>query len=138
MLTRLNGHSVGGVLIRCFARRHPELVAGLVFVDSSHPDQLRRSTGQRKTLPWVRQQVTTSWLRAVAGVPRRSQEYRPFDSLPDDMAEATERCVEAPGTWWATRQEMHHWQHSWSPDAARLSAPGNPSAHHVTPSRASS
>ncbi|WP_432584945.1 alpha/beta fold hydrolase [Streptomyces sp. HD1123-B1] len=124
----LVGHSVGGVLIRCFARRHPELVAGLVFVDSSHPDQLRRSTGQRKTLPWVRQQVTTSWLRAVAGVPRRSQEYRPFGSLPDDMAEATEKCVEAPGTWWATRQEMHHWQHSWSPDAARLSAVSRPVA----------
>ncbi|MEU8824760.1 alpha/beta fold hydrolase [Streptomyces sp. NPDC048636] len=124
----LVGHSVGGVLIRCFARRHPELVAGLVFVDSSHPDQLRRSPGQRQSLPWVRQQVTTSWLKAMTGTLRRSEEYRPFSALPDDMAEATERCMAAPGAWWATRQEMHHWQHSWSPDAARLSAISRPVA----------
>ncbi|MFD8383907.1 alpha/beta fold hydrolase [Streptomyces sp. NPDC059679] len=124
----LVGHSVGGVLIRCFARRHPELVAGLVFVDSSHPDQLRRSPGQRQTLPWVRQQVTATWLRAMAGTLHQREEYRPFGSLPDGMAEATERRMAAPGTWWATRQEMRYWQHSWSPDAAQLSATFQPVA----------
>lgn len=36
------GHSMGGVFIRAFAAKHPDLVAGLVFVDSSHPDQLKR------------------------------------------------------------------------------------------------
>lgn len=34
----LIGHSMGGLLIRYFAHHHPELVAGLVFVDSSHED----------------------------------------------------------------------------------------------------
>jgi pimeloyl-ACP methyl ester carboxylesterase len=39
----LVGHSYGGVLVRLFAHEHPDDVAGLVLVDSSHPDQVRRN-----------------------------------------------------------------------------------------------
>lgn len=35
----LVGHSVGGANMLVFAGNHPEAVAGLVLVDSSHPDQ---------------------------------------------------------------------------------------------------
>jgi pimeloyl-ACP methyl ester carboxylesterase len=38
----LVGHSVAGFHVRLYAARHPERVAGLVLVDSSHPDQLHR------------------------------------------------------------------------------------------------
>ena len=38
----LVGHSIGGVLVRRFAERYPETVAGLVLVDSSHEEQFRR------------------------------------------------------------------------------------------------
>jgi pimeloyl-ACP methyl ester carboxylesterase len=38
----LVGHSVGGFNVRLFAGRYPEEVAGVVLVDSSHPDQLTR------------------------------------------------------------------------------------------------
>jgi pimeloyl-ACP methyl ester carboxylesterase len=38
----LVGHSFGGYNIRMFASRHRDQVAGMVFVDSSHPDQLNR------------------------------------------------------------------------------------------------
>lgn len=34
----LAGHSMGGMLVRVFADQHPEEVAGLVLVDSAHPD----------------------------------------------------------------------------------------------------
>src|SRR5205085_10280616 len=34
----LVGHSLGGPYIREFARRNPDTVAGMVFVDSSHED----------------------------------------------------------------------------------------------------
>ena len=35
----LVGHSLGGLYVQLFARRHPEEVAGLVLVDSTHPTQ---------------------------------------------------------------------------------------------------
>jgi pimeloyl-ACP methyl ester carboxylesterase len=38
----LVGHSAGGLHVRLYAARHPEQVAGLVLVDSSHPDQSHR------------------------------------------------------------------------------------------------
>lgn len=36
------GHSFGGYVAQLFAKRHPREVAGVVLVDSSHPDQYRR------------------------------------------------------------------------------------------------
>lgn len=38
----LVGHSLGGPLTMTYARLYPAEVAGIVFVDASHPDQLRR------------------------------------------------------------------------------------------------
>lgn len=38
----LVGHSAGGAFIRVFADRYPDDVAGLVFVDSSHPEMEER------------------------------------------------------------------------------------------------
>ena len=35
----LVGHSAGGLYMNMYARLYPEKVAGLVFIDSSHPDQ---------------------------------------------------------------------------------------------------
>lgn len=40
----LVGHSMGGLFIRVFAELFPKDVAGLVFVDASHPDQQLRSS----------------------------------------------------------------------------------------------
>lgn len=38
----LVGHSLGGLFIMAYAEQYPDEVAGLVFLDSSHPDQLNR------------------------------------------------------------------------------------------------
>lgn len=38
----LVGHSLGGVFILAYAEQYPDEVAGLVFLDSSHPDQINR------------------------------------------------------------------------------------------------
>ncbi|HVA42674.1 MAG TPA: alpha/beta hydrolase [Acidimicrobiales bacterium] len=38
----LIGHSLGGIYARLFQRRHPEVVAGMVLVDSSHEEMLGR------------------------------------------------------------------------------------------------
>lgn len=36
------GHSFGGYNMQVFARRYPYLIAGLVLIDASHPDQVER------------------------------------------------------------------------------------------------
>ncbi|MEV0237976.1 alpha/beta hydrolase [Nonomuraea sp. NPDC050786] len=66
----LAGHSYGGLLIRHFAHKYPEDVAGLVFVDSSHPDQLIRSHRQRMGLHFVEQDLRTSVTKATFGLMR--------------------------------------------------------------------
>ena len=37
------GHSFGGLIVQLFAGRYPNEVAGMVLVDSSHPDQVHRT-----------------------------------------------------------------------------------------------
>ncbi|NUR92455.1 MAG: alpha/beta hydrolase [Nonomuraea sp.] len=66
----LVGHSYGGLLIRHFAHLHPLDVAGLVFLDSSHPDQLDRSHRQRMGLHFVEQDLRTSITKATFGLMR--------------------------------------------------------------------
>ncbi len=38
----LVGHSFGGLVVQLYARLHPQATAGLVLVESSHPDQIER------------------------------------------------------------------------------------------------
>jgi pimeloyl-ACP methyl ester carboxylesterase len=57
----LVGHSFGGFNVRFFAGHYPEEVAGLVLVDSSHPQQFRRLPAR------FRQTYTVQmWLSRVA------------------------------------------------------------------------
>ena len=42
----LVGHSFGGLSIRAYASRHPEDVAGLVFVDPAHPEDWRQPSAE--------------------------------------------------------------------------------------------
>jgi len=46
----LVGHSFGGVIIRAFARAHAQEVAGLVFVDTLHPEEWCEPSSQQKRL----------------------------------------------------------------------------------------
>jgi pimeloyl-ACP methyl ester carboxylesterase len=50
----LVGHSFGGLLVRLYAARYPEEVAGLVLVDSAHEEQYLRAHREiRKLVPQV-------------------------------------------------------------------------------------
>lgn len=52
----LVGHSFGGFTIRVFAARHRSDVVGLIFVDSSHPEQAQRMPAAVR-----RKQVMLNW-----------------------------------------------------------------------------
>ena len=43
----LVGHSLGGLYMQLFAKTHPDEVAGVVLVDTTHPDQLERMKTER-------------------------------------------------------------------------------------------
>lgn len=57
----LVGHSFGGIYIRHFTSRFPDEVAGLVFVDSSHPEQDKRGATVMR--------ITTNLLFKAIGLP---------------------------------------------------------------------
>jgi pimeloyl-ACP methyl ester carboxylesterase len=53
----LVGHSLGGLLVRLYAARYPQEVAGLVLVDSAHEQQYARApTEIRELIPQVEDQ----------------------------------------------------------------------------------
>ena len=46
----LVGHSFGGMVVRAFARAHPSEVAGLVFVDTLHPEEWCEPSSEQRHL----------------------------------------------------------------------------------------
>jgi pimeloyl-ACP methyl ester carboxylesterase len=92
----LAGHSFGGLAVRAFADLYPELTAGLVLVDASHPDQwVRWPTPHADKILAVSQRISgwLGWfglLRALnlargisAGLPERQvAELRAGAALP--------------------------------------------------------
>jgi pimeloyl-ACP methyl ester carboxylesterase len=79
----LVGHSMGGLLIRQFARLHPELIAGMVLVDSPDESIIFRET----VMPYYRQGISMQRLLAVAarfGLVRLIGKHVPMLMLPDD------------------------------------------------------
>ena len=49
----LAGHSLGGPYIRVYTDMYPDEVTGLIFLDSSHPEQMERlERSQDSGLPW--------------------------------------------------------------------------------------
>jgi len=49
----LVGHSIGGLYMQVFAKQYPEEVAGVVLVDTTHPDQFERMKTERSGNYWL-------------------------------------------------------------------------------------
>jgi pimeloyl-ACP methyl ester carboxylesterase len=72
----LAGHSYGGLYAQMYARRYSEDVAGVVLVDSSHPEQFTRSAQGRAMYEQTRRLAAIYPLLARLGV------IRLFDLIP--------------------------------------------------------
>jgi pimeloyl-ACP methyl ester carboxylesterase len=72
----LVGHSYGGLYARMYADRYPNEVAGVVLVDSSHPEQFTRSPQGRAMYERARR------LTAIAALFSRLGLIRLFDIFP--------------------------------------------------------
>jgi pimeloyl-ACP methyl ester carboxylesterase len=86
----LVGASFGALLARLYTVRYPEDVAGLVFVDPAHEDDLfTMVNGQPRTIASLTEDEMRSTLPTTAlRIQRRSpQTGAPFDRLPPDLYE---------------------------------------------------
>ena len=75
----LVGHSLAGLYSRIYAKRYPEEVAGMVLVDSTHPDQFE---GSGLTLTMNRVVGIVGPLIAWVGIPRVFDLYPSHPELP--------------------------------------------------------
>lgn len=41
-------HSMGGLIARCYSKKYPQTLSGIVFVDASHPDQIQGTPSSLK------------------------------------------------------------------------------------------
>jgi pimeloyl-ACP methyl ester carboxylesterase len=98
----LVGHSFGGVIGRAYQRKHPQRVAGLVLIDSAHPDfSTMPVDGKQKKMS----EMTADEIRAVAA----QFKSRPRPPMPDPKMEPPfDRLPAAlhPAHLWA----MKKWQ----------------------------
>jgi pimeloyl-ACP methyl ester carboxylesterase len=118
----LVGHSVGGLLIRSFAHRHPDLVSGLVLVDATHPQQFARSRAQQLGMDTLRASLATARLRRSVGLPLPRHHGDLFLGLP---APAGERARASSRRWsglTATIAELRQCRQEWLDDAGRLTS----------------
>lgn len=69
----LVGHSLGGLYMQFYARRYPQEVAGLVLVDSTHPEQLK-GAGAKENWP--------TWIKLMFDVSLSSAASKELEALP--------------------------------------------------------
>lgn len=95
----LVGHSFGGVVVRQFAHKHPELVAGMVLVDSAHEEQFTKRFPEpvrQMASKMVRSMGPMAWV-AASGIPALLAQRLPTTpGLPAAIAEQ-ERAVRLAG-----------------------------------------
>ena len=68
----LVGHSIGGLYMQVFAKTHPEEVAGVVLVDTTHPDQLERMKAEHAGKYWLAQTMMTLGVVSTANAEVRA------------------------------------------------------------------
>lgn len=96
----LVGHSLGGIFARQFALRHPGSVAGMVFVDSSHEQQLAHFPPPGNSILRSQQYFRKAFVASEFGVPRL-QHACGLDAIrPELQAEAI--YIECQPTPWLT------------------------------------
>ena len=91
------GHSFGGYNAQLFARNYPDQTAGLVLIDSSHPEQIERLPGPEPgTVKRVRpgsNSYVVSW-------------YFPHPNFPDENALMAQRIMQSWQHKMTWREEM--------------------------------
>lgn len=107
----LVGHSFGGLVVRCFAGSYPQQIAGVVFADSLHAEELRRSSMQRRGMAWLEQSLKLSALQAFLRLGRRELDSQ-FTELPAADAVHARARLHLPGVYRAAAAELVSWKNA--------------------------
>lgn len=107
----LVGHAYGALVAGEFARRRADQVAGLVFADAWHPDELRRSVHQRKAMAYLEAQLQRSMLATLLR-PGRHEDFVALDALPAEQQPMAHRYLRRPLNWRTAHAELMSWKHS--------------------------
>jgi pimeloyl-ACP methyl ester carboxylesterase len=108
----LAGFSLGGGFAQVFAARHPEKIAGLVLIDSVHPQQYERlGPKARETQAQLESLFRIGGPLATFGVMRFLDPYRAVASLLDEpQASQFAAMSQRPSYWADTYAEARDWQ----------------------------
>jgi pimeloyl-ACP methyl ester carboxylesterase len=112
----LVGHSYGGLIARLFVNRYPGEVAGLVLIESSHPNQfgalrassVRRITRLVRVLPFCAQ---LGWVRAALAFIHIDADFLPARDRAEQRAYLT-----SPDHWHGVVDELVEWNRSTNPE----------------------
>ena len=103
----LVGHSAGGLLVREYAARYPDEVAGMVLVDAAHPDQALRDPGYASELAAGRRLTGTfGFLARFGGARLLARLQEPAPDLPARQRAAYRALYAAPGYWDSIHAEL--------------------------------
>ena len=91
------GHSFGGYNAQLFARNYPDETAGLVLIDSSHPEQIERLPGPK---PGTARQVRPGANSYIVSW------YFPHPNFPDENALVAQRIMQGWQHKMTWREEM--------------------------------
>lgn len=106
----LVGHSLGGIFVRRFAQLHPDLVAGLVLVDASHPEQDTRLPAFRDGDPFL--MVRIGRVLARLGLAGLTGVADSAETLPPEAAAAARRFLASTRHWSAMTAEAASFRES--------------------------
>lgn len=102
----LVGHSYGGLYARMYAERYSEEVAGVVLVDSSHPEQFTRSPQGRATYEQARRLTAVAALSSRLGLIRLFDVFPPPSGLPAQQRAQVEASLSSTHHLVATAEEF--------------------------------
>jgi pimeloyl-ACP methyl ester carboxylesterase len=122
----LVAHSFGGLFVRAFADLSPEEVAGMVLVDSSHPDQLERSPLERRAQLRLESMIKVAPYLARLGVLRLyALSVKWIRELPPEQAAEMRAFVASAEFWVGVGAEVAAWEDSTSPQVRRARSLGD-------------
>jgi len=108
----LVGHSLGGMLVRVYAHNYPDVVAGMVLVDSMHEEQYERLPGAKRSISDQVRQFRLLDVLSSTGFMALAPQAIPNQGLPDEMLEKYKAAWAATGFFKTAIAEMNAMEES--------------------------